>query len=70
MGALRRYCWRIGQIVTLADGERCDECGDTQHRPLDDQNACGHFVECRDHGHGCTKRDGHDGAHATERCQP
>lgn len=60
---LRRYCWRIGDVVETSEEEKCPECGSLGHIPLEDQNACGRYVECSPglHGHGCEMRALHAG---------
>lgn len=59
MTKLRRYCWRVGAALDLAEGERCPECGVFGHLPLEDQSACGNYVEG-------TAR--FEGKHSTMRC--
>jgi hypothetical protein len=62
----RKYCGRVGGAFDIADGERCPECGYTEHRVV---TTCGRFVSCGgcdegDHdGHPCLLPPGHDGEH-------
>lgn len=44
MTKLRRYCWRVGASLDLAEGEACPECGVVGHFPLEDQSTCGGYV--------------------------
>lgn len=62
---LRRYCWRTGLIITCKGV--CPECGQA-HRPIEDQEICAAFAQCKNHGHPCDLYRGHDGPHSTKRC--
>lgn len=57
---VRVYCWRVGGCVSLAPGEKCPECGSTNHARARD-NKCDNFVGCRNHGHPCDLVPGHEG---------
>lgn len=33
MSAVRRYCWRVGGVYEVPEGEVCPECGSPDHEP-------------------------------------
>jgi hypothetical protein len=39
----RAYCWRVGAVLDLEEGEVCPECGSSSHGPYE-RDDCGDFV--------------------------
>lgn len=61
---LRRYCWRTGLVLPLKAGERCPECGFSNHKPTPDQTKCGCFAPVDENsGSPCVLPIGHNGPH-------
>lgn len=60
---MRRYCWRTGTVVELAEGEPCPECGFKRHPPVPDQRRCCVYVPIVGDAGGtpCMLLAGHDG---------
>jgi hypothetical protein len=40
----RFYCWRVGAVIEMNVGDKCPECGCTDHNTYGYGN-CGNFVE-------------------------
>lgn len=65
MNHRRVYCWMCGVVFAVRDGEKCPECGRTDHR-VHEGDTCGCFAHINaEGGSPCTLAIGHAGEHST-----